>query len=961
MPSRALLLYVASVAALVGLLAVGAKLQKVARISVSMEGSAPLSSWFVVVTSDVVFMALWIVAWLWALHLTAGWLRKVVALAMHLTALLALLLLVVEHGFFLSTGALLDWELLAFSASNLEELSKVIASEMGPPTWAAIFSVVGLAFAPWWLLGRRAWLTAAGTWPKAAAIKAGTFAAALLALYFGLGQLSLPNRLQPIRSAAIVDHVSDAAADLLGHESADAVSHIKAVEPLLVTRGTKSERLNLVVIVLESTRALATTPYAPDLKTTPTLANLAKRGTLVETAYAVVPHTTKALVAIHCGTYPKLIHQFVEATPGTLPSDCLPKVLSRQGYATHHMQSPELVFENRTGLATSFGFERITGMKHLPGEGFEEVGYFGYEDKVMVKPALDWIDKQTGPFFLSLLSVVTHHPYEVPSNFPKRDWGVGGKLAEYYDTVAYTDAFLGELFAGFDKRGLLKNTVFVIVGDHGEAFGEHGTYQHDQTPYEEGVRVPLLFLGPGFEAGERVQGLWQSIDILPTLLEALDLRIVAGELPGRSLLSAQPHEELFFSCWQTKRCQALRRGDLKYVHFFNRRPAEVFNLKDDPLEKHNLFAAGKVEPGHVEAAVSKLADWERDIAGRFEAQAQRRRGAFISNRMPEGIQHRTDYVYDDLIRLVGYDIDQTKLNSGDPLQLTYYFEVLKDPGPGWALFMHAVGPKVGDKTERLHGDHVPVGGSHPVAEWKKGQFITDHQWLRVRKDYPSGECELMLGFYNTQNKGRRAKPKGTGAKLTSGRAVHFATLSITNPDSPIPPDLDPRANFTPRQHALIRDKAPADLPMPLTVDFGGLVRLLGVDKTEDQVLAGDSVTWTWAFEVLKQPPRWSEMFIHVIGPRPGSRNYHNAEHVPILGAMPEHKWRKGDFLLDPHTITIPSHFAPGSYDVWFGFWDPNVDHNQHRYEPIGRTDRIDEGDRKVLVGQLQVLPRRRGR
>jgi arylsulfatase A-like enzyme len=84
------------------------------------------------------------------------------------------------------------------------------------------------------------------------------------------------------------------------------------------------------------------------------------------------------------------------------------------------------------------------------------------------------------------------------------------------------DIFLKNLIDQYKELGLYDNTIFVIYGDHGEGFGEHGRFQHDDTIWEEGLQVPLLIHAPRLiGGGERVEELSNHADILPTVLELL--------------------------------------------------------------------------------------------------------------------------------------------------------------------------------------------------------------------------------------------------------------------------------------------------------------------------------------------------------------------------------------------------------------------------------------------------------
>jgi len=153
------------------------------------------------------------------------------------------------------------------------------------------------------------------------------------------------------------------------------------------------------------------------------------------------------------------------------------------------------------------------------------------------------------------------------------------------------------LIEQYKELGLYEETIFVVFGDHGEAFGEHGRYGHENVPYEESLRVPLLIHAPGwFEGSERAEGLSNLTDVLPTVIEMLGYELKNGNYPGYSLLHALPEDRtLMFSCFYEDTCLASIEGSEKYIHYFDKRPDEFFDLSEDPLEQENLAGDGGKE------------------------------------------------------------------------------------------------------------------------------------------------------------------------------------------------------------------------------------------------------------------------------------------------------------------------------------------------------------------------------
>jgi arylsulfatase A-like enzyme len=529
-----------------------------------------------------------------------------------------------EHQFFLNTGTRLDPALVIYAVRHAGWLLGLVGSG------------VDLAFAP--RLALAALCVGLG-WAQMArhATATSTLGAALpgAALLLSLGIVAAVPA--PGGEAAALG--ARALASLAGpgpgaeiESDAWLAAHVLPIYgPPRVVAAPARRKPNVVLLVLESTRADAVPPWArQDLWShAPFLRELAGRSVVFDEVYTTVPHTSKALVGILCGMYPVLRMPIVEAVPGQLPLRCLPGLLEEVGWRTGFFQTAKGSFEDRPGLVQNLGFGSWRVQEDL-GDAFEKTGYFGMDEFAMLEPALRWIDENPEqPFFATLLSVTPHHPYHVPGAEPPASDAEAPQA--YLRAIAHVDRFAAALHARLKDRGLLERTLFVVVGDHGEAFGEHLRRQHDVVPYEEGVRVPLYVAGPEDWIGEprHVGGLRHHVDLVPTLLELLGVRWT-GNLPGRDLFASGGHESVVASCWYTDYCMSLRAGDLKLVHHFGRRPTEVFDLANDPRETHDL--APLVPPALRDALVRQLLAYRYSVDAWYVANAPGRADRPIDRR-----------------------------------------------------------------------------------------------------------------------------------------------------------------------------------------------------------------------------------------------------------------------------------------------------------------------------------------
>ena len=531
--------------------------------------------------------------------------RALVTLVFHAATVLVALVATGAHQFYEVTGSTLNFDAVLYLVLSPREVGAVAASEAGPALAALVAAALLYAvFGPALLVRLLGRLRGPG--PAAAVGSAGGveppwlgFSGAVIASV-GLVALSL----LPAGGAAgasesfAKDPVINAAVTGLqefeGDDPAVDAEAVRADLPLQtrLLPTPKTEKRNVVIVHLESTRAGSVTPYGGDEGLTPYLDELAEESLLAEKAYAPVPHTTNALAATMCGVYPPTGRWQTYSLGDRIPSRCLPELLGDEGYRSAYFTAAEETFERRPEVVENMGFEDFYSVEDMDTRGFQRANYFGYEDDVMLEPSGEWLEDNAkeGPFVAAYETITPHHDYLAPDRYGTKDFAEKDGLNRYLNSVRYVDFFVKNLIEQYKEKGLYEDTVFVFYGDHGEAFGEHGRYQHDNVPYEEGLRIPLMVLDPGrFEDGERVATPTSQIDVLPTVVDLLGYGVEGGEYPGASLLDPLPKDRTIMAgCWYEDECLASVKGDEKYVYHYGDRPDEVFDLSKDPLEKRNL-------------------------------------------------------------------------------------------------------------------------------------------------------------------------------------------------------------------------------------------------------------------------------------------------------------------------------------------------------------------------------------
>jgi arylsulfatase A-like enzyme len=354
-------------------------------------------------------------------------------------------------------------------------------------------------------------------------------------------------------------------------------------EDLSRFRGAAAGR-NVVIVHLESTAARYLHPYGAAEDPMPNLSRLAREAILFENAYTVYPETIKSFFAVQCSLHPAM--DTPAETYGRDFGPALADRLRERGYRTGLFHSGRFMYLGMDAALRHRGYDTLADAGAIGGEHDSS---FGIDEPSAVRHILRWIDERAAGqrFLVSYLPIAGHHPYETPERGP---FPGTADIDRYRNALHYADAALGQLLEGLRCRGLERETLFVIFGDHGEAFGQHeGNFGHTLFLYEENVRVPYLIAAPGLtrepEWARRVASL---IDTAPTILDLLGVPIPAG-YQGRSLLDGRSDMALFCTEY-TLGLLGLRDGRWKLIHELESGRSLLYDLENDPGEQRDVSA-----------------------------------------------------------------------------------------------------------------------------------------------------------------------------------------------------------------------------------------------------------------------------------------------------------------------------------------------------------------------------------
>ncbi|MDD1976789.1 MULTISPECIES: LTA synthase family protein [Pseudomonas] len=277
---------------------------------------------------------------------------------------------------------------------------------------------------------------------------------------------------------------------------------------------------NVVVILMESFAGHSVGALGSPNNITPYFDKLAKEGLLFDRFFSNGTHTHQGMFAT-MACYPNLPgFEYLMQTPeGGHKLSGLPALLSARDYDDVYVYNGDFAWDNQSGFFGNQGMTTFIGRNDFVNPVVSDPTW-GVSDQDMFDRSAEELAKNYGkkPFYALLQTLSNHTPYALPADLPVEPVTGQGRLDEHLTAMRYSDWALGQFFEKARKEPYFKETLFVIVGDHG--FGNH----QQVTELDLGrFNVPLLLIAPGIQEkfGAVNHTVGTQIDIVPTIMGRL--------------------------------------------------------------------------------------------------------------------------------------------------------------------------------------------------------------------------------------------------------------------------------------------------------------------------------------------------------------------------------------------------------------------------------------------------------
>ncbi len=350
---------------------------------------------------------------------------------------------------------------------------------------------------------------------------------------------------------------------------------------------------NIIFFIMESvgTRYMFDTSQGNSIPM-PFLHRISKEGWYLKRHYTPSNISTKAIFSLLSGLY----DFFNRETFGIRPDTQVPSLYHflKKNYEGFFVTPSPITWYFPTAFANNSG---LTEMHHFENlnlnikEEFHSLGrYLGRDEVQTVDHFIQRINKAKEPFLGIYLSFTAHLPYfDYGSDYRILEED-GRAISRYYNNLNLLDHMIKRIYDHLQKQGQLERTIFVIVGDHGQAFGQHhpDNYMHHRYSYNENLETPAILYQPALFKPKAFEFPTSHVDLLPTLLDAMRIPYDPALFDGESLFHHRLRRKYLFFYGNEGSISSLDQHQIKVQYSLKKDRCVSYDLKLDPDEKNPL-------------------------------------------------------------------------------------------------------------------------------------------------------------------------------------------------------------------------------------------------------------------------------------------------------------------------------------------------------------------------------------
>lgn len=346
---------------------------------------------------------------------------------------------------------------------------------------------------------------------------------------------------------------------------------------------------NVLIFVLESTGSdYIFDNYGGSDPPMPFLKKMAGEGLFLSNHFTTANISARAAFSIFTGIYPCPSQKILSMEKDQVIPTLNRYLGSGYDYFFVHPTSPSYWFPQFLFLNNKLG--ELDSKNNMPEGSRPDVTDLAHNELDSFDFLQSRLDRAREPFLAVYWSFIPHYPYsDYGPNFRIKK-NLDDNRDRYYNNLRALDEQLRLTYEHLVKTQMADRTLFVFIGDHGEAFGQHpGVWTHTMGSYSEMYRVPAIFWQPKLIPPQRIQFPTSHVDIVPTLLDVLGMPFDESKFQGDSVLRGTPARKyIFMMDGYADYISAISRDMKKVSICFNLDDATAFNLAKDPGEKFPL-------------------------------------------------------------------------------------------------------------------------------------------------------------------------------------------------------------------------------------------------------------------------------------------------------------------------------------------------------------------------------------